>query len=253
MAAESPSIRILIATPAFDRTVTLEYFSSITQLLRSFSRKHPDIDFAIRTISMSVIHDARNFFASVMLATPGITHLLFVDADMGFQPKLIEKMIGINRPIVAAAYPTRRLNESKYLQTAKSVSDPEKAISLSAEFVAADSIFPGQGTGEGFLRAASAGTGVMLIQRHVFEMMQQKFASLWVANGSKAFRELGHSGGVFQCFAPLPNEEGLLLSEDRSFCRRWVEGCGGEIWVCVDEPVTHVGRMAFRARMSDQW
>jgi hypothetical protein len=39
----------------------------------------------------------------------------------------------------------------------------------------------------------------------------------------------------------MPNEYGFTLSEDISFCRRWIEGCGGEIWVNVAHPVTHTG------------
>ena len=43
----------------------------------------------------------------------------------------------------------------------------------------------------------------------------------------------------------MPNEHGLYGGEDAAFCRRWVEGCGGEIWSVITETIVHVGTERF--------
>ena len=39
----------------------------------------------------------------------------------------------------------------------------------------------------------------------------------------------------------MDNADGVPLSEDISFCRRWRQA-GGEIWADITSPVVHVGR-----------
>jgi hypothetical protein len=43
----------------------------------------------------------------------------------------------------------------------------------------------------------------------------------------------------------MPDENGHYCGEDTAFCRRWVQGCGGEIWAVVTETITHVGQEIF--------
>jgi hypothetical protein len=38
------------------------------------------------------------------------------------------------------------------------------------------------------------------------------------------------------------------LSEDVSFCSRWREGCGGEIWANINHKISHVGPFDFHMR-----
>jgi hypothetical protein len=44
----------------------------------------------------------------------------------------------------------------------------------------------------------------------------------------------------------------IPLSEDFSFCYRWTGLLGRELWVCVDEPITHLGEFPYRARYLDR-
>jgi hypothetical protein len=72
-----------------------------------------------------------------------------------------------------------------------------------------------------------------------------------LAPATPRYQVLGVRERVFQAFESLPDETGVHLSEDLSFCERW-RRIGGEIWACVDETITHVGRMAFEGRYLDR-
>lgn len=51
---------------------------------------------------------------------------------------------------------------------------------------------------------------------------------------------------VLQCFEALTDENGIAMSEDVSFCRRW-RAIGGELWATFDQAVGYTGPFTFRA------
>jgi hypothetical protein len=85
----------------------------------------------------------------------------------------------------------------------------------------------------------------MLIHRDVFVAIKARFPELWVENPGEKYRSFGLQGGVLQCFDSVQGSDGLFPGEDIAFCRRWVEGCGGEIWSSVDEAIVHIGQENF--------
>ena len=44
----------------------------------------------------------------------------------------------------------------------------------------------------------------------------------------------------------------ISLSEDFSFCYRWTRLLGRDLWVCVDEPITHLGDFGYQTRYLDR-
>lgn len=240
-----PKHHVLIATPAHGHALTTLYHDSILALVRHFSPKQATFDSKI--ISIALLSVARNFLASYFLEHEEYTHLLFVDADMGFAPQLIEKMLAKDVPVVGSIYPSRAVVLER---------KPAKGnkYEFSQQFVGDASLFVGPRSKDGrsvqaqivggFVRARHCGTGLMLIQRQVLEKMREHYPDLWVADCGKLYRGLGLKQGVLQCFEPLRDDQGIYIGEDVAFCRRWVEGCGGELWVNVSDNVTHLGHFA---------
>jgi hypothetical protein len=88
----------------------------------------------------------------------------------------------------------------------------------------------------------------MLIQRQVFEAIKQRYPELWAEDISDSYANFGLKGGVLQCFESLVDQRGIYVGEDVSFCHRWREGCGGEIWSVVTETIVHKGADTFVGR-----
>lgn len=92
----------------------------------------------------------------------------------------------------------------------------------------------------------------MLITRKVVEDI--------VANGQA--RPLTRTGklDLYQdapCFTDLfshhlTEEEDAFHCEDQSFCRRWILGCGGDIWIDCKSKVNHIGSFNFYGDYSHQ-
>jgi hypothetical protein len=248
-------MKILIGTPAYGESVTTTYCEAMFWLFDHFRKTHPQIDLDHKFVSLALLPHMRNYFASRVLNDQSYTHLLFVDSDMGFAPSLVEHMIALDKPVVGCIYPKRALDLKRLSEILKQVDNPQLARMIAQDYVGAGTALGLNGDQsidqlviEGpAVRVLHAGTGVMLIQRRVFEDIRNAYPDLWVDQPG-AYVGLGHKGGVLQCFESLVNQDGFYVGEDVSFCHRWREGCGGEIWSVVTETIVHKGPDLFVGR-----
>lgn len=99
----------------------------------------------------------------------------------------------------------------------------------------------------GFYRATRTGTGLMLIKREVFETLRDTHPQLYRPTGGSYYehQRLKH---VLQCLDSAYDANGVAMSEDVSFCRRWQDS-DGELWVVFDETVGHSAPFTFRASL----
>ena len=91
----------------------------------------------------------------------------------------------------------------------------------------------------------------MLIHRDVFEIM----LAHEVARPRPGYKDLPLLGTAPLCdfFSPLEAPDGSMFeSEDISFCRRWVESCGGEIWADIESRIMHYGMRGHSGRYLPQ-
>jgi len=94
-------------------------------------------------MSFPDIVDLRNVFTSIWFDGLKASHLLFVDADMQFEPELVFDMLVADKPLIGAIYPRKKYP----LSWVGSPIDP-----------------PAEPDG-GLLELESMGCGVMMIRR----------------------------------------------------------------------------------------
>jgi hypothetical protein len=244
---------ILIATPTHDRKVTTDYLASVFGLQKQARRRLPDLELTLSTNSYASVDLARNVMASYVLEMRQFTHLLFVDADQGFSPDLVFDMLQFDRPVVSVVGPRRSVSFEQLWRKARQISSWRKLESLSLDYYQ-DFVTEGDNriaVVEGFVKVRGNPTGVMLIKREVIERIAQLPGMI-----TPDFEPLvadGLSGRLVQCFRPMLLPDNRMLGEDLSFCRRWTEDCGGEIWASVAHAITHVGTMPFKGRFADRF
>ena len=203
----------------------------------------------------SLITRARNTIVSMFLDDLNFigTHLLFIDADIGFVPQNIERLIRADKDIACGIYPRKCIHWEKVIQAVKNkpdISEDElsfKALGYNLNFEDPQNIT----LQNGFVEVMEAATGMMLIKRDVFRKMQKayperKYKSDQIVNG-KQFR----SDNCFDLFGVGKidwDKEERYLSEDYYFSRLWSK-IGGKIYADVASPLVHQGNMHFKGHV----
>ena len=108
-------MKILIATPSYGGSVITEYVASLFNLTNLLATH--GIVSSLRFQNFAEITKVRNFFASLMLQQPDLTHLLFIDSDMYFQPETVMRLIEFDQPLSGVVYPKRILNPERLCQS----------------------------------------------------------------------------------------------------------------------------------------
>ena len=106
-------IHLMVATPCFGGQVSSIYAASVFHLQRA-ARSRPNVDLTVlMRDGDALITRARANLVTLFLDNPSATHLLFVDADIGFTPDQVFRLIESEADVVAGVYPIKRVNWDK--------------------------------------------------------------------------------------------------------------------------------------------
>lgn len=227
---------IHICTPCYGCRMRQEFFGSIMQLQGLASRF--GVGLSVDFIgNESLITRGRNILAAKFMKGPG-THLLFIDADIAFDPMTVFRLAAFGKDIVTAIYPKKHIDwdlvKSKRLGGDK---EPIHASGLDYNI----NIMGQTATSENnFIKVLDSATGFMMISRAALERMNEHYKdSLYCVN------DVTSSRGMVPDYVALfdtmicPTTR-RYLSEDYAFCRR-AQGVGLEIWADIASPLAHIG------------
>jgi hypothetical protein len=245
-----PEITILIATPCYSAQCHTSYTLALAKTF-VFFQKFKNIKIQHRFILFDCsIPRARNHFASYVLADPSITHLLFIDADIRWQPEDIVKLLQAKKDISAATFPKKKYIWEK-LRT-KAVRDIVMDDSLPPEAfrekIKANLVEYAVNFGQsrdvvnGLIEVEHAATAFMLIQRSVFEKLAQAYPERKISNAGNELPENARNN-LYSLFEQ-ENVNGEYLSSDYSFCRIWHK-IEGKVFVDVTINLGHYGGEEF--------
>ena len=101
-------VRLFVGTPCYGGMVTSRYMQSICALL---CHKIPNLHVSIKTVAYkSLVTRGRNTILAAFLDLPAETHLMFIDADIGFNVDQVQRMLNFNQDVVAGMYPLKRID-----------------------------------------------------------------------------------------------------------------------------------------------
>src|ERR1700731_1976166 len=162
-------IHLVVATPCFGGQVSSIYAGSIFQLQRALrSKSNMELKVLMRD-GDALITRARANLVTLFLDDPAATHFLFVDADIGFTPEQVFRLIESGADVVAGVYPIKGVNWDKARRALESnrPNGGPAALDYVLEIDDPDHVT----VVSGFTRVRYAGTGFLMIRRHVFEKL----------------------------------------------------------------------------------
>jgi hypothetical protein len=242
-------VNLVIATPCFGGQISVLCAASLFKLqkhLRSYSELNLKMLFKDGD---ALITRARASLISQFLDDPGATHLLFVDADIGFEPEQVLRLIECGADMCAAIYPIKRIDWDKVKKTIEAARPTPAAASLNYVFEVDD---PNAVIAQaGFVKVRYAGTGFLMIRRQALERMCARYPQLKYKR-DHSIDAATASDNRFALFECMIADDGTYLSEDFAFCKRWTD-MGGEIWADLNSRLSHIGPMAFCGDLASQF
>jgi hypothetical protein len=244
-----PRVNLVVATPCFGGQISVVYAASLMRL-QSLIRSYRD--FNIKMLFKdgdALITRARASLVAQFLDDASATHLLFIDADIGFEPRQVLRLIESGADMCAAVYPVKRIDWGRVRETLAAGRPNPAAAALQYVYEVDDP----QAVTEraGFIKVRYAGTGFLMIRREALERMCAHYPELRFKR-DHSIDDATASANRFALFDTMIDAKGTYLSEDFAFCRRWTD-MGGEIWADLDSKLQHIGPLTFSGDLSSQF
>ncbi len=245
-AANKPSL--YIAVPCYGCLLNNHFLQSLLCLQTLCMRE--EIDCFVDMIgNESLVQRARNVLTARFLAAAKFTHLLFIDADIGFDPASVFRLLRFGEDVVTAIYPKKSIDwDSVRAKARAGGGEPAEPLHQAGLDFNINVVPNDSGVRDGFVEVLDAATGFMLISRRCLERMAAAFESDLkcvndIAMGSPGDpRHVAEYVALFDCMIDPVTRR--YLSEDYAFCRRWQQ-LGGKIFADVTTGLCHVGNYIY--------
>ena len=210
--------RVHIAMPCYGGMLTESTFMSFIKWANT--ARQLGIDWTLETmVNESLISRARNTLTAKFLDMPDATHLFFVDADIGWEPWHLLVLLNRDVDVIGGLYPMKTM--------------PIKWVVNG---------FEGAEEGpDGLQEVSKAGTGFLLMKKHVFEKMKNHPAVKQYKNDIGLDPKYDQHLKTYFDTAVRQNR---YYSEDWTFCENWRD-LGGRIWVDKRVLLRHSGSYVF--------
>jgi len=186
------------------------------------------LDWTVETMTNeSLISRARNTLTAKFLHTKESTHLMFIDADIGWEPWHLLVMLNHDKDVVGGLYPM------KSLPVKWCVNGIPDAV---------------QDDPSGLIEVTKTGTGFLLMKRDVFEKL----------NAHPAVKPFINDIGLDPVLNPYMKtyfdtavRENRYYSEDWTFCENWRD-IGGQVFIDKRVLLKHTGTYVFDYQTQDK-
>ena len=218
---------VYIAMPCYD-SVKINTMLSVIKLVEQF--RYSGVKMGINTMKSPLIHQARNYLTSVFLTTE-YQYLLFIDSDVEFEPDAVFRMLVAKKDIICTPYRVKSEQLDKHIYTVE-FKDPKNIPFL-----------PG-----GLVELEAGPTGLMLIDRTVFEKIIKNHPDLKIKN--KATPTADKSLEFYYNFIDFGFDNHYATGEDISFCKLAKEN-DFKIYANTESTTKHHGSYAWEGKFKE--
>ena len=168
--------KLFVATPMYGGMAHGMYIKSCLDLQAMCSQYGIEVRFSF-IFNESLITRARNYLVDEFLRAEGFTHMLFIDADIHYDPRDVIALLALDKEIIGGPYPKKSIKWGAVKEAVKRNPDIEP---LEMEKVAGDFVFnPAPGTTKFSvaepIEVLEIGTGFMMIKREVFGKFRERY------------------------------------------------------------------------------
>ena len=219
--------KIYIAMACYD-SVKINTMISMTKLVKELTKA--GLEWQIETVKSPYVSKARNTLTALFLRSK-YDYLLFIDADVEFEPEAVIRMLVTKKDIILTPYRVKFPHDPNLTKYSISFPDDNKVPILPGDLV----------------EISEGPAGLMLTHRKVFEFLMDSCPSLKIKHPHKK-----ESDPYLYNFwdTTFDIDQGLWRGEDISFCRL-ARDYGFKIYANIKSRITHHGSYGWTGRLED--
>lgn len=244
--------KLFVATPMYGGSCFGIYMKSCLDLQNTMTKYGIETKFSF-LFNESLIPRARNYLSDEFLRSD-FTHMLFVDADIGFEARDVIALMALDKDVSGAPYPKKSINWRNIKEAIKKNSDIEnhELDKIVGEYVFNVVKGTKQFSVTEPIEVQEIGTGFMMVKREVFEKLADAFPQLSYTPDHVGQKNFDGSRSIYAFFdCVIDKKESIIgggsnryLSEDYFFCQLWRK-IGGKIFLCPWMRTVHNGTYSF--------
>jgi len=218
---------LYIAMPCYD-SVKIQTMVSMCKLIADLTRAGIKVD--INTLKSPYVSYARNILTAQFMKSDK-DYLLFIDADVEFEPECPLRMVVAQKDIVCTPYRVKT-NDPDVVRYTTTVPDNENV-----------KVLPG-----GLVELTRGPSGMMLIHRRVFETLQKNRPDLEIQAHQHV--DLFPEGFKIFSFWDCVFKDGKWTGDDIAFCNLATEN-GFKLYANIESTMVHHGGYGYKGRFGD--
>ena len=247
MAYKQP-ISIFVATPVHS-DVSIHYFKACLEFQKEcFVRKIPVM---FQVMKSSLVTQGRQLCVSGFMES-NCTHMLFIDSDISFNFKMVERMINQDKDICLVPYPIKGLDFDKIKNRIKEGSTLDPRV-LGNQYTMSVPDPSNVKVENGFIEVERGPAGCMLIKKAVIEALIKEYPEFTINQHTLIDGKLVKRKHMYNFFDTYWNKDDKTYTgEDFYFCKL-CKHADIKMYALVDEYISHHGEFSYTGRLIDEF
>ena len=256
---------VYILTPCFGSVCFVSYMQSVMSTIELFRKYRIELHVEFCK-NDSLVSRARNNLVARAMNDPKMTHIMFIDNDISWDPIEIIKLLLSEKQLIGGVYPLKYYNwnslipddttpdnkniiqswiDAKNKSQIKDITTDVALIQNRLLKYNVNYLTTTLSINNNTAQVKHIATGFMMIGRDVITQMSTAFPSTKYTDDVNCLRpdENKYAFALFDCGV----EDDHYYSEDWLFCNRWSK-MGGSIWMDVTISLTHTGIEEYQGR-----
>lgn len=224
-----PKPSIYVTMPCYD-VVQRDCVVSLVKMFNEFKNSRVRTKFNI--VKSSLVNHARNLATCGFLQSD-CSHMLFIDADVEFEPEAIFRMLVAQKDIICTPYRVK-LEDPELIRYAVDFENAQQIPILPGDIVEVD-----QGP-----------AGLMLISRKVFDKLMKDYPEMKIKFHGAQTKELNNKYMYNFWDTTFNSSTGLWKGEDLSFCDL-AKKAGFKLYANLASETIHHGTWGWKGKFGD--
>lgn len=248
MSKETKNKHLMVCTPVHSE-VSIHFMKACLDLQKECILNKIQVSFHL--LKSSLVTQGRNLCVSDFMNSTA-DKMLFIDSDIEFSTRSVFRLLESPHDVSLIPYPMKTVNDAKFQKDLQR--RPDDASNTMGHIYPVTVLDPENiEPKDGYIEVTRGPTGMMMINREVFEKLEKEYDQLDIVQNTMVNGELVKREHYFNFFDSYYSPKTKTYTgEDFYFCKLWTS-MGGKIHALIDEYISHVGEYHYKGRFKDDF